>query len=55
MPQPALDDFVPFDDADPMQIGMVVRVMLPVSDATEIAADLVIGEDGRARAFRFVQ
>jgi anti-sigma factor RsiW len=55
MPQPALDDFVPFDDADPMQIGMVVRVMLPVSDATEIAADLVIGEDGRARAFRFVR
>src|ERR1039458_3548561 len=29
-PQPALDDFVPFDDADPMQMGMVVRVMLPV-------------------------
>jgi hypothetical protein len=54
-PRPALDDFVPFDDADPIQIGMVVRVMLPVSDASEIAADLVIGEDGRARAFRFVQ
>lgn len=60
-PLPALDDFVPLDDADPMQIGMVVRVMLPVSGASlpggtqEIAADLVIGEDGRARAFRFVQ
>jgi anti-sigma factor RsiW len=60
-PQPALDDFVPFDDADPMQMGMVVRVMLPVSDASltggaqEVAADLVIGEDGRARAIRLVR
>ena len=60
-PVPPLDDFVALDDADPMQMGMVVRVMLPVSDASltggvqEIAADLVIGEDGRARAFRFVQ
>jgi len=56
-----LDDFVAFDDADPMQMGMVVRVMLPVSDAfltggtQEIAADLVIGEDGRARAIRLVR
>jgi len=60
-PGPALDDFVAFDDADPMQMGMVVRVMLPVSDASltggaqEIAADLMIGEDGRARAIRFVR
>lgn len=54
-PRPALDGFVVFDDADPMQIGMVVRVMLPVSDDSAIAADLVIGEDGRARAFRFVE
>ena len=60
-PQSALDDFVPFDDADPMQMGMVVRVMLPVSDASltggaqEVAADLVIGEDGRARAIRLVR
>jgi len=59
-PLPELDDFVPFDDADPIQIGMVVRVMLPVSDASmtggpqEIAADVAIGEDGRARAIRFV-
>jgi len=60
-PRPELDDFVAFDDADPMQMGMVVRVMVPVSDASltggmqEIAADLMIGEDGRARAIRFVQ
>jgi len=61
-PRPALDDFVPFADAGPMQIGMVVRVMLPVSDVTsmagpprEIAADLIIGEDGRPRAIRFVR
>jgi len=59
-PRPALDNFVALDDADPMQMGLVVRVMLPVSDASltggpqEIAADLMIGEDGRARAIRFV-
>ena len=52
-PRRAIDEFVPLDGADPMQIGMVVRVMLPVSDASvgggvrEIAADVVIGEDGR--------
>lgn len=60
-PRPALDGFVALEDADPMQMGMVVRVMLPVSDASmggsvqEIAADLVIGEDGRARAIRLVR
>ena len=59
-PVSLLDDFVAFDDADPIQIGMVVRVMFPVTGASfagaqEIAADLVIGEDGRARAIRFVQ
>jgi hypothetical protein len=59
--EPKLDDFVALDDADPMQMGMVVRVMLPLSDASmiggaqEIAADVVIGEDGRARAFRLVR
>jgi hypothetical protein len=59
-PRPALGNFVALDDADPMQMGLVVRVMLPVSDASltggpqEIAADLMIGEDGRARAIRFV-
>jgi hypothetical protein len=60
-PRPASDDFVAFDDADPIQIGVVVRVMLPVSDASitggaqEVLADLIIGEDGRARAFRLVK
>lgn len=59
-PVPPLDDLALFADADPMQIGMVVRVMLPVTDASftgaqEIAADLVIGEDGRARAIRLVR
>src|SRR5579862_4479321 len=49
----AVDDFIPLDGAGPMQAGIVVRVMLPVSNAQEIAADLVIGEDGRARAIRF--
>jgi Putative zinc-finger len=60
-PRRATEEFVPLDGADPMQIGMVVRVMLPVSDASvgggvrEIAADVAIGEDGRARAIRFVR
>jgi hypothetical protein len=62
-PPPRLDDFVALDDGDPIQVGVVVRVMLPASafaampqaGATQvILADLVIGEDGQARAIRFV-
>ena len=62
-PLPRLDDFLALDDDDPIQVGVVVRVMLPASafaampqsGATQvIMADLVIGEDGRARAIRFV-
>jgi anti-sigma factor RsiW len=58
-----LDGFVQLDTA-PFQTGMVVRVMLPPpdavlmppsSDAELVAADLLIGEDGRARAIRFVE
>lgn len=58
---PVLNEFIAFDDADPMQMGMVVRVMMPVTGeslnggAREIAADLVIGEDGRPRAIRFLE
>jgi hypothetical protein len=60
-PQSTLEGFVALDDADPIQMGIVVRVMVPVSDASmsggvkEIAADLMIGDDGRARAIRFVE
>jgi len=59
-PPPVVNAFIPLDDADPIQMGMVVRVMLPVTGAAAnegiagIAADVVIGEDGRARAIRFV-
>jgi len=58
-----LDGFLQLDTA-PFQTGMVVRVMLPASDvavipqstdAQLVAADLLIGEDGRARAIRFVE
>jgi hypothetical protein len=58
-----LDGFLQLDTA-PFQTGMVVRVMLPASDvsvipqstdAQMVAADLLIGEDGRARAIRFVE
>jgi hypothetical protein len=60
-PAPNLDDFVPLAGADPIQVGMVVRVTLPVSDASfaggvrEVAADVMIGEDGMARAIRFLE
>ena len=53
--------FCSTDDGEPMQMGMVVRVMLPVTDVSltggpqEVAADLAIGEDGRPRAFRLVR
>ena len=52
-PERGMDEFVPLAGADPMQVGMVVRVVLP--GVREIAADLVIGEDGRARAIRFTE
>ncbi len=60
-PRPSQNDFVPFADAGPMQVGMVVRVTLtaanlsPDGGVRQIAADLIIGEDGRARAIRFVE
>jgi predicted anti-sigma-YlaC factor YlaD len=62
-PLPRLDDFLALDDGDPIQVGVVVRVMLPASAFAAmpqtgamqvIMADLAIGEDGRARAIRFV-
>lgn len=58
-PAPSLN-FVALAGADPVQVGMVVRVRLPVSDASfagvrEVAADVMIGEDGRARAIRFLE
>ena len=63
IPPPAMDDFLVLDDADPLQVGVVVRVKLPASafagerqagGAPTVLADLVIDEDGRARAIRFV-
>jgi hypothetical protein len=62
-PLPRVDDFLALDDAGPIQVGVVVRVMLPLSafaampqtGATQaVIADLVIGENGQARAIRFV-
>lgn len=58
-PQSVPDDFVTLDDSEPLQMGMVVRVTLPgvpvPGGQQDVMADLLIGEDGRARAFRFVQ
>lgn len=59
--QPAGNGFIALGDPDPMQIGVVVRMKVPIADTwlpgqtQEVAADLVIGEDGRARAIRFVR
>jgi anti-sigma factor RsiW len=53
-PLPRLDDFLALDDGGPIQVGVVVRVMLQTGATQAIMADLVIGEDGQARAIRFV-
>lgn len=56
--------FVALDDTDPFQAAVVVRVALPASRLQspeaaptnkQVQADFVIGEDGRARAFRVLQ
>ncbi|MGA2130749.1 MAG: hypothetical protein ABSH50_00410 [Bryobacteraceae bacterium] len=53
-PQPRMGEFMALAGADPIQVGMVVRVMVPVSGRS-LAADVVVGEDGRARAIRFIE
>jgi anti-sigma factor RsiW len=62
---PAVDYFMPLGDTgEPIQIGTVVQVSLPASlfDDTgsvpasqRIQAELILGDDGRARAIRFLQ
>lgn len=62
---PVFDYFVSLDDTgEPIQIGTVVQVSLPASlfDNTgsvpasqQIQAELILGDDGRARAIRFLQ
>jgi hypothetical protein len=49
-----MGEFMALAGADPIQVGMVVRVMVPVSGRS-LAADVVVGEDGRARAIRFIE
>jgi len=65
-PTPATDDgsadFVTMDGA-PIQMGLVVRATVPasmlasfgVTGGGDVQADFVIGEDGRAHAFRIVR
>jgi anti-sigma factor RsiW len=59
-----LAGFVPLDDGDPVQIGVVVRMEVSpaalgfstaANGAEQVTADVVIGEDGRARAIRFLE
>ena len=56
--------FMPLDDDDPVQIGVVVRMKVSpaalgfstgTSGVEQVTADVVIGEDGRARAIRFLE
>jgi hypothetical protein len=54
---PDLSAFVRLDD-EPVSAGIVVRVKLPVQDETvsgEVEADVLLGDDGRAHAVRFVK
>ena len=53
-PPPPAAGFLPLDDADPFQMGIVVRVVLPQSAAGALQADVLVGEDGRPRAVRLV-
>ena len=65
--KPELAYFLPLDDYEPIEMGVVVRVQLPGSlfrspgmpldedqSGEPIEADILVGEDGSARAIRFV-
>ena len=65
--EPELAYFLPLDDYEPIEMGVVVRMQLPGSlfgppgmpldedqRGESIEADVVIGEDGNPRAIRFV-
>jgi hypothetical protein len=67
MAEAELAYFLPLDDYEPIEMGVVVRVQLPQSlfgspgtaldedqRGQPIEADILIGEDGSARAIRFV-
>lgn len=66
-PGPELAYFLPLDNYEPIEMGVVVRVQLPGSffgspgtpldedqSGEPIEADILVGEDGSARAIRFV-
>jgi hypothetical protein len=48
--RPKTDFYLALDD-DPIETGLVVRVAL---DSGAVQADVILGPDGRARAFRLV-
>lgn len=65
--EPELAYFLPLDDYEPIEMGVVVRMQLPGSlfgslgvsldedqSGESIEADILIGEDGSARAIRIV-
>jgi hypothetical protein len=57
------DEYTALDAGSPMQMGLVVRAEVPASSLAsfgvtgsgDVQVDLVIGEDGRAHAFRLVR
>ena len=51
-----LTGFTPLVDSSvPFERGEVVRILIPVAEFnTEVQADVVVGQDGLARAIRFV-
>lgn len=62
--RPRVDCYLALDNGEPVQMGFVVRMSLPASilapwesaqDSRQIQADVVIDEDGRARAIRFLR
>ena len=59
----AFADFVSLDAGSPMQMGLIVRVTVPaatlarygVDVAGDVQADVLVGDDGIAHAFRVVR
>lgn len=52
--------FLPLDGGEPIQMGTIVRVKLPASlfdtmaDSGEVQAEVIVGDDGHARAIRLL-
>lgn len=55
-PRRRVDYFLPLEDGEPIQIGTVVEVNLTARSSSEqIRAELIVDDEGRARAIRFLE